>query len=191
MGGETVKMFNKMKIVSEKQALARLETIRDGATNRIREDHEHKAAPCATCLTPGACCLDAHFVNVRISRLEAVAINMIIDAQPIERSAAIRERIDRTIAEYGLRPDAEHENKFACPLYEKGIGCLVHDVAKPIPCIVHACYESAADLPPSSITENAELAIDRLNMQTYGRAQPLMPIPLALRSEQGNGRPSQ
>ncbi|MEQ1642036.1 MAG: hypothetical protein ABL959_01165 [Pyrinomonadaceae bacterium] len=170
-----------MKIVSKKQALARLSIIRDGVANTIRNDHEHKAAPCATCLTPGACCLDAHFVNVRISRLEAVAINGILDALPVELSGVIRERIDETIEEYDLRSDREHENKFACPLFEKEIGCLVHDAAKPIPCIVHACYESAADLPPSSITENAELAIDRLNTQTYGRAQPLLPIPLALK----------
>lgn len=171
-----------MKIQSEKQALARLETIRDDVANTIRNGYEHKADPCSACLTPGACCLDAHFVNVRISRLEAVAINAVIDALPMERATAIRDRIDRTITEYDLRTDAEHENKFACPLFEKEIGCRVHDVAKPIPCIVHACYESAADLPPSSITETAELAIDRLTTQTYGRPQPLMPIPIALRA---------
>jgi len=170
-----------MRILSEKQALAGLSVIRDSVTATIREEYEHKAVPCATCATPGACCLDAHFVNVRISRLEAVAINGLIEALPVERSAVIRERIDRTIDEYDLRSDAEHENKFACPLFEKEIGCLVHDVAKPIPCIVHACYESVADLPPTAITETAELGIDRLNTRTYGRAQPLMPIPLALK----------
>jgi len=171
-----------MRILSEKQALAGLSVIRDSVTATIRQEYEHKAAPCATCATPGACCLDAHFVNVRISRLEAVAINGLIEALPMERSAAIRERIDQTIAKYELTADADHDNKFACPLFEKGTGCLVHDVAKPIPCIVHACYESAADLPPSAITEMAELAIDRLNTQTYGRAKPQMPIPLALKA---------
>lgn len=176
--------YLEMKILSEKQALARLRVIRDGVTKTIRDEYEHKAAPCATCLTQGACCLDAHFVNVRISRLEAVAMNVVIDAQPIERSAAIRNRIDRTIDVYDLRADAEHDNKFACPMFEKGIGCLVHDAAKPIPCIVHACYEAAADLPPSAITETAELAIDRLNARTYGRAQQLMPIPLAIKANQ-------
>ena len=176
--------YLEMKILSEKQALARLGVIRDGVTKTIRDEYEHKAAPCATCYTPGACCLDAHFVNVRISRLEAVAMNVVIDAQPIERSAAIRNRIDRTIDVYDLRADAEHDNKFACPMFEKGIGCLVHDAAKPIPCIVHARYEAAADLPPSAITETAELAIDRLNARTYGRAQQLMPIPLAIKANQ-------
>jgi hypothetical protein len=171
-----------MKMLSEKQSLARLATIRDGVTKTIRDEYEQKAAQCSKCLTPGACCLDAHFVNVRISRLEAVAINTVVDSLPLERATEIRERIDRTITEFDLRPDAEDANKFACPLFEKGIGCLVHDLAKPIPCIVHACYGSAADLPPSAITETAELTIDRLNTQTYGRPQPLMPIPLAIRS---------
>ena len=182
--GPNIEDYLEMKILSENQALARLGVIRDGVTKTIRDVYEHKAAPCATCSTPGACCLDEHFVNVRISRIEAVAINAVIDALPEERSGAVRERIDRAIAEYDLRSDAEHDNKFACPLFEKELGCLVHDVAKPIPCIVHACYESAADLPPSAITEAAELAIDRLNTQTYLRAQPLMPIPLAIKISQ-------
>lgn len=173
-----------MRILSENQALARLSVIRDGVTATIREEYEPKAAPCATCATPGACCLDAHFVNVRISRLEAVAINGLIEALPVEQSAVIREKIDRTIDEYDLRSDGEHENKFACPLFEKEIGCIVHDVAKPIPCIVHACYESAADLPPSAITESAELSIDRLNARTYRRAHQLMSIPLAIKANQ-------
>lgn len=170
-----------MKVLSEQKAIARLRHIRDNVTATVRDEYENKAASCITCETPGACCLDAHFVNVRISRLEAVAINDCLDALTPELKAAAEERIDATIAEYRLSANAKHDNKFACPLFEKGMGCLVHDVAKPIPCIVHACYESAADLPPSGITENAELAIDRLNIQTYGRPQPLLPIPLGLR----------
>ena len=124
--------------------------------------------------------MDAHFVNVRISRLEAVAINNYIDELPLDRAAEVRERIDATIATYQLTTDAESDNKFACPLFERGTGCIVHNAGKPTACIVHACYESSEDLPPSSIADAAEMAVDRLNVQTYGRPQPLLPIPLAL-----------
>ncbi len=170
-----------MRPISERKSLERLDKIVADLRSHISNTYEHRAKSCSTCETPGACCLDAHFVNVRISRLEAVAINKFIDAQPGKRADEIRRRIDRTIIDFDLTLDAEHENKFACPLFEKGIGCLVHDVAKPIPCIVHACYESAADLPPSATTETAELAINRLNTQTYRRPQPQLPIPLAIK----------
>lgn len=169
-----------MKLRSERQSLERLGEIKSRLRTEISAGYEHRAKSCVTCETPGACCLDAHFVNVRISRLEAVAINNFIDELPRERAKEIRERIDATIATYELTTDAESDNKFACPLFEKGTGCIVHDVGKPVPCIVHACYELADDMPPSGIADAAELAVHRLNAQTYGRPQPLLPIPLAL-----------
>ena len=63
-----------MRLISEKQGLEKLRRLKDDFAVRIRLDFENKAKSCMTCETPGACCLDAHFVNVRISRLEAAAI---------------------------------------------------------------------------------------------------------------------
>jgi len=171
-----------MKILSKQLALKKVARIRDRVTATVRHEYEHKAASCLTCMTPGACCVDAHFVNIRISRLEAVAINEAINALPPETAANVRNRIDHAIIEYDLKPDATHANKFACPLFERGTGCLVHDTAKPIPCIVHACYDSADDLPPVGLADEAEIAIDRLNTLTYGRPQPLLPLPLAIKT---------
>lgn len=172
-----------MKLRSERQSLERLGEVRSRLKEEITNSYEHRAASCVTCETPGACCLDAHFVNVRISRLEAVAINKFIDAR--EDAGLIRERIDSAIAKYNLSTDGEDSNKFACPLFERNEGCIVHHAGKPIPCIVHACYESAADLPPSSIADAAELAIENLNVRTYGRSHPLLPIPLAIKGGSG------
>jgi len=60
---------------------------------------------------------------------------------------------------------------------------LVHDEGKPVPCIVHACYENKADLPPDELQTQAEHEIDRLNARTYGSAQVLLPLPLVLQRE--------
>lgn len=167
-----------MRLRSERRSIERLSKIITDLRDEVSRGYEHRAKNCLACETPGACCLDAHFVNVRISRLEAAAINKFIDTRP--DADAIRERIDGVITKYGLTADAANE-KFACPLYERGVGCLVHDVAKPVPCIVHACYESHGDMPPSTIADAAELAIDRLNVETYGNSRPLLPIPLAIK----------
>ncbi len=173
-----------MKLRSESQSLERIADIKSELRAEISDNFEHRAKSCVTCETPGACCLDAHFVNIRISRLEAVAINRFLDAQPLDMSTAVRERIDGAIAKYDLAADADQGSTYACPLFQAGKGCLVHDIGKPVPCIVHACYESLDDLPPDVLADMAELAIDRMNKQTYGVAPPILPIPLALKTNQ-------
>jgi hypothetical protein len=171
----------RMKRISETKALNRLTTLISSFKSEISDNYEHRAKSCATCEVKGSCCLDAHFVNVNISRLEAVAINRAIDEMPEGFAAFLRRRISKTIAEYQLSPDAEALSQtYACPLFEKGLGCLVHTSGKPIPCIAHACYESAADLPPIELQHGAERAIDDLNTKTYGVTQPWLPLPLAL-----------
>jgi len=135
-----------------------------------------------TCETQGACCLDAHFVNVHISRLEAVAIRDVLKKLPETKQAEIQARVDDTIEKYGLRAEGDtYARTFACPLFEKGIGCLVHESGKPVPCITHACYENIADLPPDELQTEQEKRIDDLNTQTYGRRHPWLPLPLAIR----------
>lgn len=167
-----------MRIRSQTKALEQLQAVTDDLRAKVA-DYERRANSCATCDTPGACCLDEHFVNVRISRLEAVAITNVIDQLPPIRRAAVEERIFNTASKLNKHNDA-HMPTFACPLYEKATGCLVHHEAKPVPCIIHACYDSQEDYPPDSLQDAAELAIDRLNHRTYSKAAPLAPLPIAL-----------
>ena len=173
-----------MKPISQTKALVRLQKLQDDFKSHISDTFEHRAESCLTCETQGSCCLDAHFVNVHISRLEAVAIRQRIETFPEQIKASIRERIDATIEKYSLTADGDtFAQKFACPLFERGIGCLVHTQGKPIACITHACYENEKDLPPDHLQAEQEDLVDNLNTRTYGRSQPWLPLPLAIRSK--------
>lgn len=170
-----------MKFLSEQKALERLQAIKSDLRSEISDKYEHRAKSCLTCETQGACCLDEHFVNVHISRLEAVAIQEALHKLPRTHQQAIKARVDEAIEKYSLRAEGDtFSQTYACPLFEKGIGCLVHQTGKPVPCILHACYESAADLPPDELQTRAEGQIEILNSRTYGKQQPLLPLPLAL-----------
>jgi hypothetical protein len=169
-----------MKPVSKTRALDRLSAIQADLRSKI-SNFESRAKSCIACETPGACCRDVHFVNVHISRLEAAAINNALGALPADMQRKVAGRVESVIENYGLTFDGDtYTQKFACPLFEKGLGCLVHRTAKPVPCIVHACYENEGDLPPDALQDAAELAIDSLNTRVYGRPQPLLPLPLAI-----------
>jgi hypothetical protein len=171
-----------MKLLSEEKALAKLKEIKDELRGDITERFEHRAKSCLACETPGACCLDAHFVNVHISRLESKAIKNVLASLPVDKRHQVHERIETAIEKYRLTADGESfDRTYACPLFEAGSGCLVHAEGKPVPCIIHACYENAADLPPDEIQSVAELRIASLNKRTYGRDPKYLPIPLALR----------
>lgn len=170
-----------MKYLSEKKALARLAKMRSHLKETVSE-YERLAKSCATCETQGACCLDAHFVNVRISRLEATAIKQVLVRLGTERRNEVMRRIDDAVATFQLTAeDDASDQKFACPLFEKGTGCLVHHNGKPAACIVHACYENQSDLPPDHLLQDAERSIEALNTRTYRRSQPWLPLPVALR----------
>jgi hypothetical protein len=170
-----------MKILSESKALETLDRLRTDHAAAIRSGFEHRAKSCITCETPGACCLDEHFVNVHVSRLEAVAINKVLDALPETVRNRVRQRTAETIDKYALADEGStFALTFACPLFEKNVGCLVHGQAKPLPCIQHACYENAADLPPDELLDQRELEVDLLNRRAYGTSQPRLPIPLAI-----------
>jgi hypothetical protein len=170
-----------LKLLSEQNALGRLRKLNAEFKDRIATGYEHAAKDCLTCETQGACCLDAHFVNVHISRLEAVAIRQAIEELPEGIRPKVSDRVEHTIEKYGLSTEGDtYTQTFACPLFEKGIGCLVHRSGKPLPCMTHACYENKADLPPDELQAEQEKRVDDLNIQTYGRPQPWLPLPLAI-----------
>jgi len=171
-----------MKLLPEKQALMKLAELRENFVRTISEGYEHKAAPCITCQTPGSCCLDAHFVNVHISRLEAVAIKAKLASLPPDQQIRIKRRIAAAIDDYGLTALGDtFEQKFACPLFERSVGCLVHADGKPVACTMHACYDNETDLPPDELQIAQEKKIDDLGARTYGRRDQWLPLPLAIR----------
>lgn len=170
-----------MKRLSERQALARLQKQKDEYRETIRSTYEHRAKNCLTCETQGACCLDAHFVNVHITRLEAKAIAGVLDGLPAEKREAVYRRVEETVEKYALSAEGDtFARTFACPLFEKGTGCLVHEAGKPLPCIQHACYENRADLPPDELLEEQERLVERLNKRVYGKDPVWLPLPLWL-----------
>ncbi len=179
-----------MKPISEDQAIRSLSKRRNEFRRTIARVYESVAQSCMTCTTPGACCLDAHFVNVHISRLEAVEIRRIIEEMPVEIRVQVEQRINESIERYGLNDSGDtFSQTFACPLYDKQVGCLVHATAKPLPCIHHACYEKREDLPPEELLAAEEQAVERLNMRTYRNLQPWLPIPVAIRRVSQQQRP--
>lgn len=169
-----------MKPLSEKQSLIKLRAIKVDFRARIKQNYEHRAKDCETCETRGACCLDAHFVNVHITRLEAVLINKELEKLSPQKREKIYQSITEAIEKYDLYSEGDTFQKtFACPLFEKNIGCLIHSV-KPIPCIAHACYENKEDLPPDELQTEIETQIERLNEQTYKKLPRWLPLPLYL-----------
>src|SRR5688572_33139490 len=86
-----------MKYLSESRTIGLLHSMKTGFAKTIRNGYEHRAKSCATCETPGACCLDAHFVNVRIARLEAVAIGRRLNELSPAHREAVYLRIHDTI----------------------------------------------------------------------------------------------
>ncbi|MEP6925884.1 MAG: hypothetical protein ABI954_15560, partial [Pyrinomonadaceae bacterium] len=140
-----------------------------------------EAQDCGTCPTFGACCTDAHFVNVHITRLEAIAIQETLNQLSESAKQAVYERISDAIKKYNLKADGDtFAQTYACPLFEPKSGCLVHNEAKPAPCIQHACYKRAEDLPPQCLQDNAERKIERLNQNLYGDDWRWLPLPIQL-----------
>lgn len=169
-----------MKMLAETKSLEKLKSLKTGYKNRIADDYEHRAKDCLTCETKGLCCLDEHFVNIHITKLEAVLIGKTLQKFSDEKQLEIYERVENAIEKYDLKSDGDtFEKTFACPLFEKETGCLIHEV-KPIPCIQHACYERREDLPPDSLQTETEEKIERLNEQTYGNLSQWLPLPIAL-----------
>ena len=171
-----------MKFLSETKAFDILQLIKWNFQSYIAEKYENRAKNCQICETPGACCMDAHFVNVHISRLEAAAIRNAVRKLPDQQQKATYRRVENAIEKYSLTAEGDtFEKTYACPLFEPKIGCLVHSTGKPLPCIAHACYEKPEDLPPDNLQIEQEVSVDDLNLRTYGRRQPWLPLPVAIR----------
>lgn len=167
-----------MKLISEQKAIELANRRKGEFAAEIGERFEHRAKSCATCEVKGSCCTDVHFVNVRITRLDARAIIAVLADLPEEMRTRAEERVTRS-AEL-LKNEERAEAKFACPLFEADLGCLVHGRAKPLPCITHACYERPEDLPPDELLAAEEAEVLRLERRAYGRNFAALPIPLAI-----------
>lgn len=167
-----------MKMLAETKALGKLKTLKEEYKKQIRENYEHRAKNCLTCPTQGACCQDEHFVNVHITKLEAVLIRKELQKISAEKRTEIFHRIENAVEKYDLKSEGDTFRKtFACPLFEKETGCLIHEV-KPVPCIQHACYERKEDLPPDELQSEVEEKIERLDRQTYGKNALWLPLPV-------------
>ena len=173
-----------MRKLSEADALARLQRSKAAFQTNIKFNYEHRAVDCRACPTPGVCCTDAHFVNVHITRLEAVAIRETIRRTPRlteDERRAVYSRARAAVERYGLGVGGDSfAQTFACPLFVKDLGCLVHRRAKPAPCIQHACYEDWADVPPTSLQWREERRVEQLNAEVYGAAWEWLPLPVWL-----------
>ncbi|MEJ7577930.1 MAG: hypothetical protein WKF74_13115 [Pyrinomonadaceae bacterium] len=173
-----------MRKLTEEIALARLQRHKAEYQTHIKLNYEHRAEDCRTCPVAGSCCTDAHFVNVHITRLEAVAMRETLQCTPrLDETARRRvyQRAREAVAKYHLRPAKDsYAQTYACPLFEPGTGCLVHRRAKPAPCIQHGCYEKWEDVPPAAIQWRAEHRVEEWNNQVYGAAWAWLPTPLWL-----------
>src|SRR5688572_13365705 len=105
-----------MKKLSETRALEALLRLKTEYACEIRDMYETRAKPCATCSAPGACCLDAHFVNVEITRLEAVAIRKALSEMEPELRNRVYDRVSKAIVNFGLDRPGSSARTFACPL---------------------------------------------------------------------------
>jgi hypothetical protein len=173
-----------MKKLSEAAALARLRREKADFQSHVKLNFERAARPCSACPTPGVCCTDAHFVNVHITRLEAVHIRETLCRTPRlsdQARRAVYSRARAAVARYSLSAAGDtFAQTFACPLFEPGTGCLVHARAKPAPCTQHACYDNWEDVPPVELQWRVEDRVERLNRQVYGAAWAWLPTPLWL-----------
>jgi hypothetical protein len=170
-----------MKLIAESTGIERLRRVRSELAAEVRDLYEYKAKPCSACTAPGICCRDEHFVNVRITRLEAVAIRRRLDELDEKTRREVYQRAAEVVEKYDLLAPGDPSSKtYACPLFEKGVGCLVHDSAKPLPCIAHACYENKNDLPPSELLEEREVIVAELNRRVYGTESLPAPLPVAI-----------
>jgi hypothetical protein len=175
-----------MKNLSEASALARLQREKAALQSHIKVNYEPRARDCRVCPTVGVCCTDAHFVNVHITRLEAVAMRETLRRTPrlddaARRAVYLRARL--AVERYNLRAIAAgdtYAQTYSCPLFAPGVGCLVHARAKPAPCIQHACYDNWEEMPPVALQWRAERRVELLNEKIYGAAWAWLPTPLWL-----------
>jgi hypothetical protein len=176
-----------MNKLSEASALTRLQREKAAYQSHVKINYEPAARDCRVCPTAGVCCTDAHFVNVHITRLEAVAMRETLRRTPRISEAerrAVYARARLAVERYNLHASSSasdtYSQTYSCPMFAKGVGCLVHARAKPAPCIQHACYDNWEEMPPVALQWRAERRVELLNERTYGAAWAWLPTPLWL-----------
>ena len=173
-----------MSTLTESAALSQLQKSKVSYQSFIKLNYESAAEDCKTCDTAGQCCTDEHFVNVHITRLEAVSIRNTIELTPrldLFQKRAVYARAHESVKRYRLSPNGDtFTQTYSCPLYDSSAGCLVHRRAKPAPCIQHACYQNWEDLPPLNLQTRVEHRIEQLNKEVYGMRWAWLPTPLWL-----------
>jgi hypothetical protein len=172
-----------MKKLAEGAALVQLRRTKQHFASYINQHYTAKAKDCRTCQT--VCCADDHFVNVNITRLEALAIWRTLHNSPRispQLRQQLLQRAAATVLKYRLSNTGDtFQQTYSCPLFEPGIGCVVHWKAKPAPCIQHGCYEDWQDLPDMTQFQRVERRVERLNTQVYPhQAVEYAPIPVWL-----------
>ncbi|KAF0242987.1 MAG: hypothetical protein FD167_3817 [bacterium] len=163
-----------MHKMPENKALVQLRRVKQGFSDYIQQNYAAKAKDCRTCTM--VCCLDSEFVNVNITRLEAVAIwHTLKNSSRVnpEKFQEIIERTRKTINKYQLKTEGDTFGQtYGCPLFEKGVGCLVHWKAKPAPCVQHGCYDDWHDLPDTKEFARVERKVEQLNSRVYQDQEP-------------------
>lgn len=94
----------------EQEALARLQRAKASYQTLVKLNYEGRAVDCRACPTPGVCCTDAHFVNVHITRLEAVAMRETLRRTPRltdEQRRAVYRRARGGGKRYNLRASGD------------------------------------------------------------------------------------
>lgn len=159
----------------ESKALVQLRRVKQGFSRYINQNYTAKAKDCRTCQT--VCCQDSSFVNVNVTRLEALAIwQTLKNSSRVnqEKFLEIINRAKESIETYNLSELGDtFSQTYSCPLFEDGIGCLVHWKAKPAPCIQHGCYEDWQDLPDTKAFAQVERRVEQLNNRVYNNQEPL------------------
>lgn len=96
-----------------------------------------------------------------------------------DKVRAVQARARAAIARYGLTETGDtFAQTYACPLFEPGVGCLVHWKAKPAACIQHGCYERWEDLPETGTQRAVEQRVAALDEAVYAAPAVWLPIPL-------------
>jgi hypothetical protein len=171
-----------MRKISEAQALVQLRRRKQQFAAYIAQNYGEKALDCRQCST--ICCANDKFVNVNITRLEAIAIWRTLKNSPRitpQLFEKILTRVTAAIEQYRLSPYGDtFLQTYACPLFEKGIGCLVHWKAKPGPCIQHGCYQDWQDLPDTEAFSRVEQKVEKLNKTVYHQDWQYATIPVWL-----------
>lgn len=169
-----------MKLRSRTNGLIALTRVRNELRSAVA-GFEEKAASCETCTTRGECCRDEHFVNVRVTAIEAQAIRSAIAELPTMLRDKVYARAELAANALSAAANSGDDRQtYSCPLYDAELQCLVHTTAKPAACIVHACYENADDLPPDELLETAERAAIEISRSVYGKDIDAVAIPFVV-----------